>query len=29
LPVGQADLQPLFEGKDFTLCALVKLERMN
>ena len=27
LPIGQADLQPLYEGKRFTLCALVKLNR--
>lgn len=27
LPIGQADLQPLYEGKKFTLCALVKLNR--
>jgi hypothetical protein len=29
LPVGQADLQPLYVGKEFTLCALIKLERME
>jgi hypothetical protein len=29
LPVGQADLLPLYAGKDFTLCALVKLTRAN
>lgn len=29
LLVGQADLQPLFATKDFTLCALVRLERVN
>jgi len=29
LPVGQADLQPLYAGKDFTLCALVKLSRAD
>ncbi|HEY3760881.1 MAG TPA: hypothetical protein VGN23_03960 [Verrucomicrobiae bacterium] len=29
LPVGQADLQPLYTGKNFTLCALVKLARAN
>jgi hypothetical protein len=27
LPIGQADLLTLYEGKDFTLCALVKLTR--
>lgn len=29
LPVAQADLQPLYAGKNFTLCALVKLNRTN